>query len=667
MSFQFRRGNEADLPDAQDASIGEPLFCVDTGKLVIKGSDGNYKEVGGTGTSSLQDGSVTTSKLAAGAVTNDKITDSTISSAKLGNDITAAGKSLLTASTADAQKTALNLATIATSGSYGDLGSKPVNATTSVAGYMSATDKTKLDGIASGAQVNVKSDWNQINTADDSFIQNKPVLGTAAALNVNGTGDAASGEVVKGNDSRLSDARTPTAHKSSHATGGADALSASDIGAAAATHQHSGSDITTGTVATGRLDVGTGSTQVAAGDHTHSLGDLSNVSSAAASDGQVLKWNNTAGEWQPGTDLTSGTGSGSVATDTLWDAKGDLAVATGNDTAVRVGVGSDGQVLTADSNATSGVAWSSLGTAAALNVGTAANNVVQLDGTAKLPAVDGSQLTNLPSGVTDHGALTGLGDDDHTQYALADGSRGTFEVSGAVSTHAALTTAHGISTFGASLVDDLTSSDARTTLQLGTASTLDVGTAATNVVQLDANAKLPAVDGSQLTNLPSSGGAPTDATYLTLTANGTLSNERLFTVGTGLTGTDAGAGAAYEIEVNFGSSQGLVAEGNHTHTHTDSYVGHIETPANGDYYIDAYAATARAITGFYAICTSGSCTAVLDNAGSTVVSHTVSSSSGAATGLTNTNVAANAAVKITLSSVSTVSNLRFVIKYTETI
>lgn len=35
-------------------------------------------------------------------------------------------------------------------------------------------------------------------------------------------------------------------------------------------------------------------------------------------------------------------------------------------------------------------------------------------------------------GVTDHGALTGLGDDDHAQYALADGSRGTFDVAGSV-------------------------------------------------------------------------------------------------------------------------------------------------------------------------------------------------------------------------------------------
>lgn len=37
-----------------------------------------------------------------------------------------------------------------------------------------------------------------------------------------------------------------------------------------------------------------------------------------------------------------------------------------------------------------------LGSAALLAAGTAANNAVQLDGSAKLPAVDGSQLTNLP-------------------------------------------------------------------------------------------------------------------------------------------------------------------------------------------------------------------------------------------------------------------------------
>ena len=41
-----------------------------------------------------------------------------------------------------------------------------------------------------------------------------------------------------------------------------------------------------------------------------------------------------------------------------------------------------------------------LGTSAVLNVGTSANNIPQLDGNAKLPAVDGSQLTGLASGGT---------------------------------------------------------------------------------------------------------------------------------------------------------------------------------------------------------------------------------------------------------------------------
>ena len=47
-------------------------------------------------------------------------------------------------------------------------------------------------------------------------------------------------------------------------------------------------------------------------------------------------------------------------------------------------------------------AYTAVGTAATQNVGTGAGNVVQLDGSARLPAVDGSQLTGLaavPSGV----------------------------------------------------------------------------------------------------------------------------------------------------------------------------------------------------------------------------------------------------------------------------
>mgnify|MGYP000849646945 FL=1 len=56
----------------------------------------------------------------------------------------------------------------------------------------------------------------------------------------------------------------------------------------------------------------------------------------------------------------TGGGGGSVATDTIWDAKGDLAVATAADTASRLAVGSNGQVLTADSTQSTGVKWASV-------------------------------------------------------------------------------------------------------------------------------------------------------------------------------------------------------------------------------------------------------------------------------------------------------------------
>ena len=59
-----------------------------------------------------------------------------------------------------------------------------------------------------------------------------------------------------------------------------------------------------------------------------------------------------------------------------------------------------------------------------------------------------------------------------------------------------------ITSAGRAILDDASASDQRTTLGLGTAATLNVGTSANNVVQLDGSAKLPAVDGSQLTNLP---------------------------------------------------------------------------------------------------------------------------------------------------------------------
>ena len=136
-----------------------------------------------------------------------------------------------------------------------------------------------------------------------------------------------------------------------------------------------------------------------------------------------------------------------------------------------------------------------LGTASALNVGTAASSVVQLSANAKLPAVDGSALSNV--NVT-WGNVTGkptLGTASALNVGTAANSVVQLDGSGKLPAVDGSALANVTVTWG-----NVTGKPT-----LGTASALNVGTTANNVVQLDANAKLPAVDGSQLTGVVSSG------------------------------------------------------------------------------------------------------------------------------------------------------------------
>lgn len=116
------------------------------------------------------------------------------------------------------------LATSATSGSYNDL-----------------TDKPTLGALAAKTQAALSSDVTGTlplanggtGATDAATARANLALGSSAVLNVPASGNAAVEEVVKGNDTRLSDMRVPSAHN------------------------HAAAEISSGTVATARLGSGT--------------------------------------------------------------------------------------------------------------------------------------------------------------------------------------------------------------------------------------------------------------------------------------------------------------------------------------------------------------------------------------------------------------------------
>jgi hypothetical protein len=166
-----------------------------------------------------------------------------------------------------------------------------------------------------------------------------------------------------------------------------------------------------------QLGLGTAATQAssafAAASHTHALSDLTQ---SGATNGQFVGWNGTA--WAPAS--VSG-GSGGTVTSVGLTAPAIFSV--------------------------SGSPVTSSGTLSFSLASQSANLVfASPNGASGSPTFRSLVASDIP--------------------ALS------YEASGAVATHAALTSSvHGISTFGATLVDDVDASTARTTLGLGTAAT----------------------------------------------------------------------------------------------------------------------------------------------------------------------------------------------------
>jgi hypothetical protein len=155
-----------------------------------------------------------------------------------------------------------------------------------------------------------------------------------------------------------------------------------------------------------------------------------------------------------------------------------------------------------------------------------------------------------PDGVTDHGALTGLGDDDHTQYALA-GSATTSRLTQNTSRLLGRTTA---------------SSGAIEEITVGSGLSLSAGaltnTAGSSQEQVEdwVAGLLVAGNGIDLTYVDGSGTLTVDVDeselamqapqYVTLATSTALPNERVLTPGHGLDLVDAGAGSTVTLDVD---------------------------------------------------------------------------------------------------------------------
>jgi hypothetical protein len=412
---------------------------VTNAKIADDSIDSEHYVDGSIDTAHIADSQVTTAKIADTAITTAKITDANVTTAKIAADAITNAKiaddaidsehytdgSIDTAHIADANVTLAKLAASSVNSSKivddsivnADINSSAaIDATKIHDGTISNTEFGYLNGVTSAIQTQIDTKLTASNNLSDlgaaSTARTNLGLGTIATQDANNVALTGGSITGLGDPSATSDAATK--NYVDQLIAGLRTRIVAEVATTAnvdlTADLQNGDTIDGVTLATGDRvlvkDQTTGSqnglyTVVASGTASRdteydTIAELSGqmvvVNQGTANDNKIFlcTTNNTATLDTDTITFTQVTPSnvGTVTSVAVADSGSSEFTVTGSP------ITSSGTINLAV-NSIANTKVTGLGTASTQDVGTSANNVVQLDGSSRLPAVDGSQLTNI--------------------------------------------------------------------------------------------------------------------------------------------------------------------------------------------------------------------------------------------------------------------------------
>ena len=412
--------------------------AINGSKIADDSIDSEHYVDGSIDTAHIADSQITAGKLATNAVTTVKITDANVTTAKIAADAIDGTKiaddainsehitdgSIDTVHIADANVTLAKLAASSVNSSKivdGSIVNADINASAAIDatkihnGNVSNTEFGYLDGVTSAIQTQIDGKLTASNNLSDvtaSTARTNLGLGTIATQNANNVSISGDSVTGLGDPSATSDAATK--NYVDQAVAGlrtrtiAEAATTGNI--SLTTDLQNGDTIDGVTLVTGdRVLVKdqTTATQnglyivVASGtasrDPEHdTIAELSGgmvvVNQGTSNDNKIFLCTTDSDGTIGSTDITytqvTPSNTGTVTSVAVADSGSSEFTVTGSP------ITSSGTINLAVATIAN-TKISGLGTASTQDVGTSANNVVQLDGSSRLPAVDGSQLTNI--------------------------------------------------------------------------------------------------------------------------------------------------------------------------------------------------------------------------------------------------------------------------------